>query len=139
MSKAFISWYDGQSHSLANDFVGLLKNQGFALEHSPCSPHSGTYDERWKNWYADGLPKAIDRAEIFIAVITPACADSTWMLQEFEVAYSKFLETRKPVLYFIRFDSIEQPVKYPEHYLASSIRLSSNLEEAVQTLINSSS
>ncbi len=137
MPKVFISWYDGHTHSVANEFFGLLKKHGFDLEHSPDSPQSGIYDGRWTNWYEDGLPKAIDRAEIFIAVITPACDGSTWMLQEFEEAYSSFVETGKPALYFIRFDSDDQQVKYPEEYLSSSIHLSSIPEEAVQTLINS--
>jgi hypothetical protein len=139
MLNVFLSWYDGQNNSAANAFFELLKEQGFAVNHSPFSPHSGLHDERWANWYAHGLSEAIAQAEIFIAVITPACDGSTWMLEEFETAYLKFSQIVKPVLYFIRFDSVEQPVHYPEHYLATSKRLSSNPEEAVQALIHSSS
>ena len=139
MLNVFLSWYDGQNNSAANAFFELLKKQGFVVNHSPFSPHSGLHDKRWVNWYAHGLSEAIEQAEIFIAVITPACNGSTWMLEEFETAYSKFSKTAKPALYFIRFDSVEQPVHYPEHYLATSNRLSSNTEEAVQTLIHSSS
>ena len=139
MPKVFVSWYDGQSHSSANQFSELLRKHGFEVDHSPASPHSGIYDARWANWYAAGLPEAIEQAEIFIAVITPACDGSTWMLQEFETAYSQFMKTGKPVLYFIRFDSREHVVKYPQVYLSSSIGLPSISEEAVQTLIQSSS
>lgn len=139
MPKVFVSWYDGQQHGLASEFFGLLKKRGFDLEHSPHSPHSGTFDERWKNWYEEGLSQAINRVEIFIAVITPACDGSTWMMQEFEEAYSSFVKTGKPALYFIRFDPVQRQVKYPEYYLCSSTRLSSIPEEAVQTLMNSSS
>jgi len=136
MPKVFVSWYDGQSHSSANEFFALLKKHSFDLDHSPSSPQSGNYDERWANWYEAGLLKTIEQAEIFIAVITPACDGSTCMLQEFGAAYSKVMKTGKPVLYFIRFDSAEHLVKYPEEYLSSSISLSSTPEEAVQTLIN---
>ena len=139
MSNVFISWYDGQNHLAANEFFRLLKIHGFGLEHSPYSPQSGIYDKRWVNWYSDGLPKAMDRAEIFIAVITPACDGSTWMIQEFEEAYLRFLKMGKPALYFIRFDPAEQQVKYPAEYLLSSIRLSSIPQEAVRTLMDSSS
>jgi hypothetical protein len=137
MSKVFISWYDGQNHSAANEFFGLLKRHGFDVHHSPYSPHSDIHDERWPNWHKDGLPKAIARAEIFIAVITPACDGSTWMLEEFETAYSSFLKNGKPALYFIRFDSVERPVHYPEHYLSKAVRLSSSSLDAVQMLLSS--
>ncbi len=137
MPKVFVSWYDGQNHGPANEFFGLLKRHGFEVEHSPHSPHSGIEDKRWNRWYQEGLPKAIQRAEVFIAVITPSCDGSTWMMIEYEEAYKNFLTTGKPVLYFIRFDSVESPVKYPEYYLSNSVRLSSIPEEAIQTLISS--
>jgi hypothetical protein len=137
MAKVFISWYDGQNHALANEFFGLLKEHGFEAKHSPHSPHSGMKDERWNNWYQEGLPRAIQRAEIFIAVITPPCDGSTWMMIEYEEAYKNFLITGKPALYFIRLDSAASPVKYPEHYLSNSVCLSSIPEEAVKTLIHS--
>jgi hypothetical protein len=136
MPKAFISWYDGQNHDRANDFFRLLKEHGFEVEHSPSSPHSGIQDERWGNWYQEGLPKAIKRAELFIAVITPSCDGSTWMMSEYEEAYRSFLTTGKPSLYFIKFDAVHSPVQYPEYYLSNSICLSSIPEEAIQTLIN---
>ena len=134
MSKVFISWYDGHDHILANEFFGLLKKNGFDVEHSPYSPHSGGYDERWNKWYEEGLPKAIKQAEMFIAVITPSCDGSTWMLQEYQEAYSSFLKTGRPTLYFIRFDPTDRQVKCPEYYLQNSIHLSSVPEEALHTL-----
>ena len=139
MSKVFVSWYDGQSHNLANQFLGLLKKHGFDVEHSPFSPHSGIYDERWENWYEVGLPKSIKRAEIFVAVITPSCDGSTWMMVEYEEAYNSFVKTAKPVLFYISFDLTEKQVKCHEHYFSSSICLSSVPEEAVRTLLISSS
>ena len=139
MPKVFISWYDGQKYSAANEFFGLLKRRGFDVEHSPSSPHSGINDERWASWYKDGLPRAIDRAEIFVAVITPACDGSTWMLQEFETAYSQFVKTGKPALYFMRSASAEHKVKYPNYYLSNSIHLPSVPIEAVEFLIASRS
>lgn len=135
MPKVFISWYDGQNHVLANEFFGLLQKHGFDIEYSPRSPHSRINDERWNNWYEEGLPKAINRAEIFIAVITPSCDGSTWMAIEYEAAYKTFLKTAKPALYLIRFDSAEHQVKYQDYYLSSSVHLSSIPEEAVQTLL----
>jgi hypothetical protein len=136
MPKVFVSWYDGQNHSLANEFFSLLKKHGFDVEHSPHSPHSGIDDKRWNNWYEEGLPNAINRAEIFVAVITPSCDGSTWMTIEYDVAYKNFLKTAKPALYFIRFDSDERQVKYQEYYLSSSVHLSSIPEEAIQTLLS---
>ena len=138
MSKVFISWYDGQNHNLANQFFELLEKHGFEVECSPRSPDSGFYDEKWKKWYQKGLPKAISRAEIFIAVITPACDGSSWMLQEYQEAYSSFLKKAKPKLYFIRYDSVERPVKYPDYYLQNSIQLPSIPEEAIHMLLSSS-
>jgi len=135
MPKVIISWYDGQNHVSANEFCELLQKHGFELDHSPHSPQSGITDERWSNWYREGLPKAINLADIFIAVITPSCDGSTWMQQEYQEAYSSFLKTAKPSLYFIRFDSAEHQVKYQEYYLSSSVHLSSIPEEAIQTLL----
>jgi hypothetical protein len=134
MPKVFVSWYDGQNHSLANEFFGLLKKNGFSIEHSPSSSDGGFYDERWNEWYEDSLPKAISRADIFVAVITPSCDGSTWMMVEYDEAYKTFLKTAKPTLYFIRFDSAEHQIKYPDYYLSSSVRLSSIPEEAVRAL-----
>jgi len=139
MSKVFISWYDGQNHVLANEFFGLLQKHGFDIEYSPHSPHSGINDERWNNWYEEGLPKAINRAEIFIAVVTPSCDGSTWMTIEYEAAYKKFLKDASPALCLIRFDLAEHQVKYQDFYLSSSVHLSSIPEEAVQTLLTFSS
>jgi hypothetical protein len=135
MPKVFLSWYDGQNHDLANEFFGLLKKHGFDVEQSPFSPHSGILDERWNNWYEEGLPDAINRADIFIAVITPSCAGSTWMQQEYQEAYSSFQKTAKPALYFIRFDLAEHRINYQKYYLSSSVHLSSIPEEAIQTLL----
>ena len=135
MSKVFVSWYDGQSHDLANEFFGLLKKHDFDVEHSPYSPHSGFHDERWEKWYDEGLPKAINQADIFIAVITSSCDGSTWMMIEFQEAYFKKLKTGSPQLYYIRFDPIERQVKYPEEYLNNSIHLSSIPKEAISKLL----
>ena len=134
MSKVFISWYDGHKHNLANELFRLLKKHGFDVEHSPYSPHSGIHDERWNKWYEAGLPKAIKQAEIFIAVITPSCDASTWMLQEYQEAYSSFLKTGRPALYFLNFDPTDPHVKYPEYYLQNSVHLSSIPEEALHRL-----
>jgi hypothetical protein len=138
MSKVFLSWYDGQNYNLANEFLELLKKHSFDVELSPFSPQSGLHDERWGRWYADGLPNAIHQVEIFIAVITPTCDGSTWMLQEFQEACSSFITTGTPKLYVIRFDSLEKPVKFPEYYLQNSVHLSSTPEDAVRTLLTSS-
>ena len=137
MFKVFISWYDGHNHILATEFFELLKKNGFDIEHSPFSPHSGVHDMRWSGWYEEGLPKAMGRVNAFIAVITPSCDSSSWMMQEFESAYFSFMNTGKPKLYFIRFDSIEKPLKYPGYYLQNSDQLSSVPEEAVRTLLAS--
>jgi len=137
MSKVFISWYDGHNHILANELFGLLKRNGFDVEHSPYSPHTGIYDERWNKWYEEGLPKAINEAEILIAVITPSCDGSTWMLQEYQEAYSSFVKTGKPELYFIRFDPIEQQVNDLEYYLQNSMHLPYIPEEALHILRSS--
>lgn len=135
MPKVFVSWYDGQNHGSANEFLALLKKHGFEVEHSPRSPDSGIHDNRWNNWYQEGLPTAIHQADIFIAVITPASDGSTWMLQEYQEAYSRFTKTAKPLLYFIRFDSAEHQVKYQEYYLSGSVHLPSIPEEAIQMLL----
>jgi hypothetical protein len=130
-----MSWYDGQNHDLANEFFGLLKKHGFDVELSPYSPHSGFYDKRWGKWYDEGLPKAINQADIFIAVITLSCDSSTWMMQEYQEAYLNSVKNGKLKLYYIRFDPIEQQVKYPEEYLHNSIRLSSIPKEAISELL----
>jgi hypothetical protein len=136
MPKIFVSWYDGQNHSVANEFFRLLQTHGFEVEHSPHSPESGWDDKRWSSWYRKGLPEAIQQADIFVAVITSSCDGSSWMQQEYQQAYSNFLKTAKPLLSFIRLDSPEHPVKYQEYYLSSSVHLSSVPEEAVQMLLS---
>ena len=139
MPKVFVSWYDGQNHSAANEFFTRLKQQDFDVQHSPHSPHSGTYDKRWATWYKTGLPNAVDWADNFVAVITSACDASSWMMQEYQIACSSFIRIGRPVLYYIRFDAAKHFVKYPQEYLSRSIQLSSIPEEAIQTLIKSRS
>lgn len=114
--------------------MALLKESGHKVEFSPHSPQSGYKDKRWENWYTHGLPQAINEADLFIAVITPTCDGSSWMMQEYQEAYSSFIRSGKPTLYFIRFDSTEYPIKYQEYYLQNSISLPADPQKAVQLI-----
>jgi hypothetical protein len=117
MCRIFLSWYDGHDHPLANQLSTLLNDHGFIVEHSPYSPHSGYHDERWGDWYRVGLPRAMRETDVFVAVITPSCDGSTWMMIEYETACKSAEQTGGPVLCYVRFDEIGRLVRYPAYYL----------------------
>lgn len=43
-------------------------------------------DPRWRDWYEAGLPAAIGRCEVFVAVVDRGWDSSTWMGQEADTA-----------------------------------------------------
>ena len=73
---------------------GLLRAH-VEIEHSPRNPLDGD-DPRWENWYEVGLPAALARCILFVAVIDRGWDSSSWMAHEAEVATKRSL----PVLYW---------------------------------------
>jgi TIR domain len=61
--------------------VERLRKESFRVLHSPRN-RPGRKDERWREWYAKGCREEMERASIFIAVISPAWDCSTWMAHE---------------------------------------------------------
>jgi hypothetical protein len=135
MPKVFVSWYDGFANPQADEFNKLLEQQGFELDHSPSSPHSGYQDPRWENWYPVGLPQAIEQADIFIAVMTEIY-NSSWMMVEYHEAYRSRFNKGKPLIFFVKFCGDEYLFGMLETYLQHSIVLPGNSELAINMLLS---
>jgi hypothetical protein len=130
----FISWYDGYKDKFAKRLFDTLIDSGHTINTSPNSPESGKNDKRWDNWFKEGLPKSIQIADEFIAIITPNCDGSTWMQIEYQEALNSNLKDNKPKLFFLRLDSPEKPIKYQQYYLDNSIQLPNDVNRILKIL-----
>ena len=72
----------------AASLIERLRLAKVTIEHSPRNPIDGD-DPRWRGWYEVGLPAAVERCKLFVAVIDPGWESSTWMACEAEVATKK--------------------------------------------------
>jgi hypothetical protein len=52
----------------AASLIEGLRRARVSIEHSPRNPMDGD-DPRWRDWYELGLPAAVERCELFVAVI----------------------------------------------------------------------
>ena len=78
MIRVFVSFYPGDS-AHAPALVQALRDAGCEVAHSPDPDAMG-------DWYASGLPAALDRSDVFVCVISPAWDSSTWMAIEADEA-----------------------------------------------------
>lgn len=82
MIRVFVSFYPGNSaHGPA--LVAALRGAGCEVAHSPDADAMG-------DWYASGLPAALDRSDVFACVISQAWDSSTWMAIEADEAMRRF-------------------------------------------------
>lgn len=100
--RIFISWYDGERHPDGARLKSSIEQAGFQVVHSPCSPHSGRTDERWKGWYESGCARAVADCGAFIAFIEDVYDSSTWMGIEFDVAWTANQRTGWPKLFYLK-------------------------------------
>jgi hypothetical protein len=130
----FISWYDGYKDKFAKKLFDTLIDSGHTINTSPDSPESGKNDKRWDNWYEEGLPKSIQKADEFIAIITPNCDESTWMQIEYQEAFNSYMKDKKPKMFFLRLENPENPIKYQKYYLENSIQLPNEVNQILEIL-----
>jgi hypothetical protein len=70
---------------LAAALIDGLRRVNVKVEHSPRNPKDGE-DPRWGDWYKVGLPAALGRSHLFVAVIDRGWDSSTWMAIEADTA-----------------------------------------------------
>ena len=92
--NVFVSSQSVDAAQASSLIDGLLRAH-VEIEHSPRNPLDGD-DPRWENWYEVGLPAALARCILFVAVIDRGWDSSSWMAHEAEVATKRGL----PVLYW---------------------------------------
>jgi len=69
----------------ARTLIAGLRALGVAVEHSPSHP-AHRNDRRWSDWYGSGLPRALARCSVFVAVVDVGWDASTWMGEEAHAA-----------------------------------------------------
>lgn len=84
MNAIFVSTYFSD-RGVAVELIRRLREVGVAVEHSPLNPSEGS-DDRWRDWYARGLPTTLSRVQGFVAVIDEAWESSCWMAEESRLA-----------------------------------------------------
>ncbi|MCP4446949.1 MAG: hypothetical protein GY811_16605 [Myxococcales bacterium] len=132
--RAFISTYDGLESPEGRALTRNLTEVGCEIEFSPSSPHSGSDDPRWPSWHSEGLPAAIGRADIFIALIPDSSVySSTWMASEFDEAFRRFQDHGSPKLYIYQSDPAVLPAGFAS-YVSASERLPSDPTAAAQVV-----
>ena len=136
--RAFISTYDGLEAPEGSDFAQNLARLGCDIESSPSSPHTSSSheDPRWATWNSEGLPAAIRRADIFIALIPDSSVygSSTWMASEFGEAFCRFQEHGSPKLYVYQLDPTALPAGF-KSYVSASQRLPSDPTRAAELIV----
>jgi hypothetical protein len=115
----------------ATFLVDRLREESFTVMHSPRNPSDGE-DARWRNWYKKGFRDVIERASIFISVITHEWNCSTWMAHEAHEALELIGARKIQGLYFWNPDRIEVRASGMSLYLKE--RLPDDLNELVRVL-----
>jgi hypothetical protein len=69
----------------AAQLIACLNKLGVSLEHSPSNPRDKP-DQRWKDWYHQGLPATLRRCRLFVIVVDDGWDSSSWMAQEAHLA-----------------------------------------------------
>ncbi|MBN2196247.1 MAG: hypothetical protein JW751_25765 [Polyangiaceae bacterium] len=67
-ARIFVST-ENTSDPLSSGLIDRLTAAGFDVTTSPLNPALGD-DPRWSDWYGDACLKAIEAADIFVAVVT---------------------------------------------------------------------
>ena len=122
----FVSSQSVDSAHVASLIDGL-RQAHVTIEHSPRNPIDAD-DPRWRGWYEVGLPAAVERSDVFVAVIDRGWDSSTWMACEAEMATKKGL----PVLYW-NPDGVKVTAQGMVPYLREE--LPPAIDEAVEQLL----
>jgi len=133
MKTIFLSWYDGFLEKTGKQLYSFLETSEVNIITSPYSPHCGKgNDEKWENWYDNGLPEAVKQSDIFIAFISKQY-DSTWMAQEFQTAFNWYLEHKSPKLFVFNPEKLKLPKGF-EPYIKSSVELPRDLSKLIRCI-----
>jgi hypothetical protein len=119
-------------HTPASDLILRLREMGAAVSHSPSNPLDRD-DPRWNDWYAVGLPAAIEQCDTVVIVVDRGWDSSTWMAQEAQVAVQATGLGAKRRLYFWNPGGIVVQAAGMLPYLQSELPRS--LDAAVQILL----
>ncbi|HEY0544720.1 MAG TPA: hypothetical protein VGC91_04915 [Pyrinomonadaceae bacterium] len=127
MKQIFVSSVHIET-SPASDLVMRLRQEQFLVSHSPINDGS----VNWGNWYEHDCFAELDKAEIFVSVITPSWEYSTWMQHEMIEALRRVEEgIMRRVCYYNPLN-IEVRENYAEAYLKD--RLPNDLNQVVQMM-----
>jgi hypothetical protein len=132
-ARVFVST-ENTSDPLSSGLIDRLTAAGFDVTTSPLNPALGD-DPRWPDWYGDGCLKAIEAADIFVAVVTEGYDCSTWMGFEADRAGWVHRNRERPVLYLLKTGDEPMPHGF-RRYEEAATRLPVDLDEAVGVLVS---
>ncbi len=111
--------------------IERLRNESFSVLHSPRNPLDGE-DARWHDWYERGCKADLDRASIFIAVISSGWDCSTWMAHECDEALKRVGSGKIRRMYFWNPEQMEVKAAGMIPYLKEC--LPDELDQLISTL-----
>jgi hypothetical protein len=128
--RVFVSCQNVDSFECTNLISSLLQT-GFQVTHSPRNPISAV-DDRWEDWYANGLGKALQSTDIFLIVVDYPWDSSTWMAIEADQALQ--LHQSGWIKHYLYFnpDHLEVKARGMMPYLTKG--LPTDLEQAIEQL-----
>jgi hypothetical protein len=127
MKQIFVSSVHIEA-SPAADLVKRLRREQFVVSHSPVDDGS----VHWGNWYKRQCLAQLDKSEVFISVITPSWAYSTWMQYEMLEAIGRIEKGMMRRVYYFNPLNIEVRENYAEAYLKD--RLPNDLDQVIQMI-----
>lgn len=130
MKRVFVSSCRIDAPNAAT-LIGRLRAEDFFIMHSPRNPSDGR-DERWRTWYDKGCRDEMEKAEIFITVISYAWDCSTWMASEGYEALKLMAAGNLRKMYYYNPEHIEVKAKGMIPFMKE--RLPDNLDEVIRVL-----
>jgi hypothetical protein len=130
-TRVFVST-ENTSDPLAAGLIDRLTVAGFEVVTSPLNPALGE-DPRWLDWYGNGCLKAIEDADLFVAVVTEGYDCSTWMGFEADRAGWLHRNRGRPGLSLLKPGDDPLPGGF-RRYEKTATRLPADLDEAVEAL-----
>lgn len=118
--KVFVSTENTKDPRVERIIDELRKSPGIEVEHSPLNPLAGD-DPRWQGWDGRESGKAIAAADCFLAIETRGYDSSTWIAQEFDVAWKLHHERGRPLLFLSRCADRPLPVGFRRYEEAATI------------------
>jgi hypothetical protein len=115
----------------ASVLIAGLRNAGLEVEHSPSTPQDRE-DERWADWYHQGLARTLSMCSAFVIVIDSGWDSSTWMAMEAREAIEKTSATPRIQSFFWNPEGLHVTARGMLQYLKNE--LPPDVSEAIKRL-----